>query len=69
MFTLINTTTRNAFYTITRRGTTVIVRWGRMGTRGQEKRFNFSTVASAMVFLEEKMEDKLVNRNYRMVHA
>jgi predicted DNA-binding WGR domain protein len=60
---LINTTTRNAFYTIHRWNANVIVRFGKIGTKGQIRVFEFVDPRSAQCFLEEKIEKKL-DRNY-----
>ena len=61
--TLVNTTTRNAFYNIRRNKNRVIAVFGRLNTPGQVKVWEFADARSAQVHLEEKIEQKM-NRNY-----
>jgi predicted DNA-binding WGR domain protein len=67
--TLINTTTRNAFYTIHRWNSNVIVRFGAIGTKGQIRVFEFADARSAQVFLEEKIESKMGRHYVQFVAA
>lgn len=47
------------FYSVTQAGLTVSLRWGRVGTVGQHKDHNFSSVAEASTFAQAKLEEKL----------
>lgn len=69
MTTLINTTTRHAFYQVSRVRTTVVVRFGRMGTRGQTRLFEFADERSAKDFAASKIATKIEERNYELVAA
>lgn len=66
--TLVNTTTRHAFYIVVQRGTSVFLNFGRLGTKGRMQRFDFADKRSATDFFEEKVECKL-ERNYELVRA
>ena len=67
--TLINVVSRFAFYKIRRDGTDVIIRFGRMGTRGQTQVKSFADVRSAQFFLESKVEAKTMEGDYVLVAA
>jgi len=62
--TLINTTTRNAFWRISRKGSTVYVMWGRIGTRGQTRQIRFANETSARTFVETRIDSKIEDRDY-----
>jgi len=66
--TLVNTTTRRAFYTIRRKGAAVVMSFGRLGTRGRSTVVQFADKRSAEVFVEEKVEQKML-RCYERVSA
>lgn len=51
------------FYQILVAGADVVLRWGRIGTRGQSKEIQFANPASAQFFAEDKIDAKL-NRGY-----
>lgn len=67
--TLINTTTRYAFWKIARRGSTVYVTWGRIGTKGQTRSLRFANETSARTFVETRVENKIEERDYVQVSA
>lgn len=62
-FTYIGGTSRK-FWECERRGSTVTVRWGRVGTPGQTKTFNFDNDVHAIVFARNKISEKL-GKGYR----
>jgi predicted DNA-binding WGR domain protein len=64
---LINTTTRNAFYEIRRDKNSVVTRWGRLGTVGQEKVDKFANVHSALSFMDDKVFKKTELGDYQRV--
>jgi predicted DNA-binding WGR domain protein len=64
---LLNTTTRNAFYEIRRVKTSVVTRWGRIGTDGRINVDYFMDVRSAQAFVDDKLVKKTEIGDYRRV--
>lgn len=62
-FTYVGGTSRK-FWEIERRGSTVTVRFGRIGTQGQTKTYTFPTEQRATVFARRKISEKL-DKGYR----
>lgn len=62
-FTYVAGTSRK-FWEIERKGDTVTVRWGRMGSTGQTKVFPFGSEQRAIVFARKKISEKL-DKGYR----
>jgi predicted DNA-binding WGR domain protein len=66
---LINTTTRHAFYQVRRIKSNVVIRFGRLGTAGITKKFEFADARSAKDFAAQKVTSKIEDRNYELVLA
>lgn len=61
---LINTSLNHSkFYQVLVAKSDVVLRWGRIGTRGQVKTVEFENAPSALVWAEDKIDAKL-NRGY-----
>ncbi len=58
--------TSNKFWEAAVEGKTLVVRWGRIGSTGQEKRFDFKTVTEASAELSAQSAKKL-EKGYRRV--
>lgn len=62
-FTYVGGTSRK-FWEIERKGSTVTVRFGRIGTQGQTKTYPFPTEQRAIIFARRKISEKL-DKGYR----